>query len=252
MATANQKRRSALSPAIVGILVVAIAGVAECASYLTNFRAYAQAESLLRDVQAMRLDVTDDMDVQRIVQHYGGDVGTKAGEPSCRELEAGWKFYAADVQSGFLNYIGLQDRIHNTMFRQFGASIWRVDATFGVYRQHLACVSYQVESDPARTQDAIATAYFSAPYALASDIPYQSGFRDLHNVKVLNSSGTAGSGSQQRIFDVHIECLKRFGGCRAVCEIMPSAWHNYVNRARAEGDAIPEAEALDPRCTGPN
>lgn len=50
-------------------------------------------------------------------------------------------------------------------------------------------------------------------------------------------------------FDYDLSCLGSFRGCRAPCELMPSAWLDYQKEARANGWDVPPEDASDPHCT---
>ena len=40
-------------------------------------------------------------------------------------------------------------------------------------------------------------------------------------------------------FEFRLDCLKEFGGCKNPCEIMPAAWVDAEEEARAEGQPFP-------------
>jgi hypothetical protein len=198
----------------------------------------------------MKLGVTTGEETQRIVRRYGGDVGRQFGVERCEEFAPFWKPYDVDVESGLLNRIGARDLSRSVILRHFGASVWRVSASFGVDdRGRLTCVDYQVISIPAHAESAQLSAQYSLPYSSSDSTTYEVGYTDVHYVRRLSAVATTnGTAEEQRsIFDFDLDCLTRIGGCRTACEVMPSAWLEYQRRAREDG--LPRsADQSDPRC----
>src|SRR5579872_7004501 len=149
------------------LVLVAFLAVVECVSYLENLRDYREAESLLHDVQSMKLDVTSESEVQDLVQRYGGNVGDRfmVGN-GCEQFAPNWKSYSIDVQNNVLNRLGQRDLSHTMSIRHFGSSVWRVDAHFGLQGGRLACLSYGVSSQPAHSDSLLLSAYYWLPNAI--------------------------------------------------------------------------------------
>jgi hypothetical protein len=232
-------------------LLILFVVAAECASYVANFRAASRAKGLLRDVSAMKLGITTDEEVQRIVRRYGGNVGSRFGMERCESFAPRWVPYTVDVESKVLNSLGERDLLHGTALRHFGASMWRVSASFGIDdRGRLSCVEYQVRSEPVDSDFVRVSAIYSLPYSASDTTAYDVGFRDVHYVRNLSAAATTNASveQQERIFDFDLDCLARIGGCRAVCEIMPSAWLDYYRTVRENSSAVPAGELNDPQC----
>lgn len=219
------------------VCLALVVATAECVSYVANYRAAAKAARLLRDVRALKIGVTTDEEVQRIVQRYGGDVGPRFVQDECDSVAPRWKQYAVEVQSKMLNRIGERDLLRGTSFRQFGASMWRVDASFGVDdRGRLSCVYFQLTSDPVHSESVWASAIL-VPYDASDTSPYGVGYRGVHYVQHLSAGATTNAPieQQQRVFDFDLDCLTRIGGCRWVFEVMPSAWVDFQRKLQNSG-----------------
>ena len=162
------------------------------------------------------------------------------------------------MESDWNNWLGARDIVHDVHARLFGATVWRAVAFFGMQDGHLTCVHYRVLSIPQGS----ASAYSSVDYRVSSkngDGPYGVSFANIHNTKTLEAAVNTDASPDQRdhAFDFDLSCLARMGGCRNVCEVMPSAWRDYEAKAHTEGNAIPPERLLpseelsDPRCKTP-
>jgi len=232
--------------------IAALALIVEVSSYLINLRASRKAESLLRDVREMLVGTTTREEVNRIANRYGGGaVGHHNGSVPCESFIPRWEPYRIEIESTVLNRIGLLDRLHDTRFRIFGATQWKVYASFGIDEAgRLSCVEYSVYSDPLDRDSLRLRANESLPYSAADHDTYGVGGRNVHYVQLLVASVTtrATTEQRQRAFDLELRCLAHIGGCRAACEVMPSAWLDYQRQALQEGFALPRDELDDPRC----
>jgi hypothetical protein len=237
--------------------IVLVLLVLECALCLSNLRAAHRARQLFEEVRSLSPGQSTDQGIQRIVQKYGGDTGRRWGN-DCGQVGPSAKTYAVDVESEWDNWIGSRDILHNIHLRLFGATVWRANAFFGLQDGHLTCVHYRVVSIPRGA----ASAYSSLDYRLRqtdTDAPFGVSFADVHNAKALEAdvNTEASAGERNHAFDFNLSCLTRIGGCRNVCEVMPSARKDYQAKARAEGNAIPAEgrlpsdELSDPECSAP-
>jgi hypothetical protein len=64
----------------------------------------------------------------------------------------------------------------------------------------------------------------------------------------VNITKRATEAEREHAFDFDLSCLTSFRGCRAVCELMPSAWLDYQREAHENGWTTPPEELNDPRC----
>lgn len=233
------------------LLILAFAVAAEATMYILNAQASRRAESLLKDVRTMKPAVTTGEEVELVVGRYGGDVGRRAGNNPCASIIPRWKPYAVVTRSEILDRVGLFDRLHGTAFRQFGASLWEVRAYFGVDgKDRLACVAYQIDSFPARSESARAAADYRLAYDASDSSKFGVAYNNIHSQDSLGVEATTSAKPSQRagVFDFDLACLTRSGGCRVACELMPSAWIDYQKEARANGWPLPAEDASDPRC----
>jgi hypothetical protein len=233
------------------LCVVVLAVVGECASYVANYRAAARAQSLLQDVRSLKLGSTTAAQVYTLVGQYGGNAGQRLGYEECQSDSPRWKTYSVDVQNKLLNRIGEHDLLHDTDFRQFGATQWRVDAYFGIDSQgRLSCVAFRLSSDPIHHSSLRLDAYSSQPYSAADRESYAVGYSDVHQVQSLWASATTNAAPEhmQHLFDFDLRCLTRIGGCRMACEVMPTAWLDYQRDARERNLPLPPGQFADPRC----
>jgi len=217
-----------------------------------------RARQLLQEVRSLSPGQTTEQDIRKIVQQYGGDTGTRWGD-DCGQIGPSSKTYSVDVESEWNNWLGLRDILHNTHLRLFGATGWRANAFFGTQSGHLTCVHYRVDSMPRSAASVWASVDYRIINEANGDPPLALSFVNVHNLKRLEADVNTKSSPALRdsAFDLNLACLMRIGGCRNVCEVMPSAWRDYVTKARAEGDAVPNERTLpsdelaDPRCKVP-
>jgi hypothetical protein len=239
----NLVRRAAIG--VLGLLLIVFFGTAIC-EYLANLRAQHQAERLLQEVRALKMDESTADDVKRIAHDFGAVEMPFPGY--CDKIDS---VQSIEVSSSSLNRIGRK----MPALRWFGNSAWEAQAHFGVEQKHLCFVEYTISANPspplAGTYFVLnATANYGRPHSQSDEFSYGVGLRDLHNFHDLSAEVTTlGTGEdRQRAFDFDLSCLSRFGGCRGVCELMPSAWLDYQKEAKGKGRNIPPDELADPRC----
>jgi hypothetical protein len=242
----NRLRRTAV--AIVGLLVAGFIATAFW-EYLANSRAQQEAERLLQEVRALKIDESTAEDVDRIVNQFGNiDMpfpGYCDGIDSVKSVE---------VSSPSLNRIGRK----MPALRWFGNSAWEARAHFAIARGHLRFVEYTISANPSSSLVGTlfvlnSTADYHRPYPQSPDFSSEVGLRNVHYFHDLSAAvTTVGSvEDHRRTFDFDLSCLSRFAGCRSVCELMPSAWVGYQKEAREKGSDVPADELADPRCQKP-
>jgi hypothetical protein len=238
---------------VLGCLALLAAAV-ESASYIANYRAAAEAVRLLRDVRTLEVGRTTGKQVQQLVRTYGGDVGQRFWPVECGSVSPQRRAYAVDIQSKLLNRIGEYDRLHDTGFRQFGATQWWVDASFGIdSRGYLSCIDVYFRSEPAHSESLHLDATYHLPYSPSDMMAYRVGYRGVHYVQSFGASATTNATPEQKrhAFDFDLSCLKRIGGCRLACRVMPLAWGDYEREARHQKAPLaPDQlrELNDPHC----
>jgi hypothetical protein len=214
--------------------------------YLANLRAQREAERLLQEVRALKVNESTADDVKRIVARFGAVESPFPGY--CDKIDS---VQAIEVSSVDLNRIGRK----MPAFRWFGNSAWQAQAHFAIGHGRLCFIEYSISANPSPPLAGTffvlnATANYYLPYSQFPDFSYGVGLRNLHYVHDLSAAVTSlGSDAEhQRSFDFDLSCLSRFGGCRSVCELMPSAWIDYQKEVQEKGLDVPADELADPRC----
>jgi hypothetical protein len=84
----------------------------------------------------------------------------------------------------------------------------------------------------------------------SEEVRYDVSAGSIRNIRSFNTRITTDATPYEarRAFNFDLSCLTRFGGCRAGCEVMPSAWLDYQEKAKEKGEAVPADELADPRC----
>jgi hypothetical protein len=231
---------------LLGILVTVFT-LAFGVAYTANYRAYRRATELLGDTRATTLGVTTDDEIVKIVHRYGDNSEDQSSQ-ACQVLEPGWKSYSVQVESKTLNWIGESDLKRGTILRPFGAPVWRANVSMASKDGRLACIVYSLVSEHVQPE----TIYTSATYSLpllpnGKEDSYYVSFRDLHGGKTLAAISNV-SEDHSKIFDIRLNCLRNWGGCGAVCQVMPSAWAAYKIQANQAGQALPGDEVNNPGC----
>jgi hypothetical protein len=228
--------------ALAAALLVIVIG--EFTLYAANLRAANDAEGLLRDVANLQVGQSTQGDVEAIVRQYGGNAAGPSEQPSCERYD---QRRAVTVTSEISDWIGWRAPI----LRPFGDQRWRVDAYFATYHDRLCYARYWLRAEPRDESHALNVAVtLSENTPLEGQGAYDASFRDIHNVHDMQTIAMAGATTEERhrAFGLDLSCLTRIGGCREVCEVMPSAWLDYQRKARASGWVVRPDEANDPRC----
>lgn len=214
--------------------VLLVGLISELSLYAVNRFAVRKAESLLQEGRLMRVGITTQGDVERVVQDYGGDMGRHFGASQPCESEAPrWRASSVEVKSKVLNWIGLRDFVRGTHFRQFGPAVWTVTASFSVDdNDRLACIEYRVGAMLIRSDALQLRATETLPYP-NSEPSYGTAYRDIHHVQSfgIGASNNAAPEQREHIFDLDLRCLNWIGGCRTPKDVMPGAWSDYLKQA---------------------
>lgn len=235
-------RRAAIG--LLGAFVAGFIGIV-IFQYLVNLRAVHKAENLLQEVRALDLDRSTAGDVERIVDSFGA--AEMAFPGYCDKIDS---VRSIEVSSPPLNQIGRKV----PMLRWFGNSVWEAQAHFVIEQGRLCFVEYKISANPSpltRTLFVLNSAgSYGRPQTQGDDFSYGVGLRNLHYFHDLSADDRAISNveAHRHTFDFELSCLSRFGGCRGVCELMPSAWLDYQNEAKEKGWDIPADELANPRC----
>jgi len=230
---------------LIGALVWGVWG-----TFVGNSHAQEQAQALLRDVRALRIGESTEEDVRRIIQRHGGEASGYlfAGCPN------GDRKHALSILSGGLKgHTGSVTLFRTVLLQLSGYPLWRVDANFTMDHGQLCSVHYHLSTSPVRgalSSSLNLFANYHTRFSIPDDSPYYVSVKHVENsteywVKVTSD---ATDEQKQRAFDFDLSCLGRSGGCLSGCEVMPSAWLDYQEKARAQGLPLPEDEKNNPNC----
>jgi hypothetical protein len=202
-----------------------------------------RAENLLRSIRALDMAKVTEAQADSIVQQYGGEAEGITSDGSCTSAH---ETYAAFVKSNFSLWVG-----HKLPMLQFaGNRAWGVAASFQVDEEGLCRFDYSVVATVPHGSDLIEvnSAYWRLlgvfnyyVYDTAHAPQYSRGLR-------VTVDSAATTEQKRKALDFDLSCLTRFGGCKAGCELMPSAWLDYQREARKAGFTLPTADVKDTRC----
>jgi hypothetical protein len=210
-----------------------------------QFRAARRAETLLDEVRSLRIGESGIVDVRKIVERYQG-VGDESSTPFCDQRDFSYHVMVANY---FLNDLGTRYPGLRFALRPRG-----VLAIFMVKEGKLCYLQYSVGTFPGNipwelSMRATISSQAKGKAGQVESSPYRTRYRS-GNVWIFDveASSEATSEQLQHALDFDLSCLSRFGGCGGACEVMPSAWRDYKERAREEGIPLPPYELDDPRC----
>ena len=241
----NRLQMTAIRAAV--LLVAAFIGIAIW-QYLANLKAIHKAEGLLEEVRSLDLDQSTASDVERTVNRFGAVDSAFPGY--CDKLDS---VQSVEVSSPVLNQIGRK----MPSLRWFGNSVWEAQAHFAMEQGRLCFIEYKISANPSpltKTSFVLnSTGSYGRSETQDDNFSYGVGLRNLHYFHDLSADDRAPGNAEhhQHVFDFDLSCLSRFGGCRGVCELMPSAWLDYQKEAKEKGWDVPADELANPRCHKP-
>lgn len=231
--------------ASVAILIFCLVSLALCVIYVVQLRLERRSEALLNDVGSLKLEVSTGADVMAIVQKYQGFEITDGWNSGCGPYDSS---YAAVIRNDSINRIGLRFPILRFAVKPQGAA-----AQFMLKEGRLHCLIFRVYSFPPHDWKQLtvrAQAYpdqpgLEWPPSVPFGVEYESG-----NVWIFFTNLRPGATPEERrrAFDFDLSCMRRIGGCVAACEMMPTAWQEYLKKVREGGLTIPRQDLADSRC----
>jgi hypothetical protein len=212
---------------------------AECMVFGIQFDNRRKAELLLKNVRTIYVGRSTESDVRNVIGSIGGN--TIPAQSSASTLS-----YNVWIANGFLNQLGMKFPV----LRRFGLEPWGVTAAFQIEQGKVRSFDYSLGlmrinqwkelrvgiSAPAANPDVSRVSYF----------PRYSTGKFIEFTTIIYPDAT--QAERQRAFDLDLSCLTRFGGCSHPCELIPSAWTDYLNRAHDEDLRLPDDELSDSRC----
>jgi hypothetical protein len=210
--------------------------------FAIQFRNRRRAEELLRAVRVIHVGESTAQDVRNATRGFVA-VSVPAYSSVCPTADSS---YTVAVANYTLNGLGMSF----SALRRIGLEPWGVVTEF-LFAQGRVCDFYYtlgllrpnewkqlkigVEAPPT-TPGVKAEPYY--PHYVTGKI--------INFTTFIYPDATAEQ--RRRAFDFDLSCLTRIGGCTNVCEIIPSAWPDYVEKARERGFDLPPNELADNRC----
>jgi hypothetical protein len=187
------------------------AGAAVLAGYAYHIQA--QAESLLKDVTALRLGSSTQSDVQQLAKRHNRYLVSQTysdGVASTTfEVKNGW-LSALKLEPPAL--FGADVKIRDGHVYHISAWLFRAMNIFPTFQGSAGIVDEYTEY----TQDAPAVGHYGFPTPVGK--PYLRVQLDSH----------ATSSQRQHAWDFSFRCLvKPAGGCDLPCDYLPSAWEDW-------------------------
>jgi hypothetical protein len=220
-------------------------------TFVANLRAQENARALLQEVRALRIGESTEKDVLRIVQQYGGEAGNSV-YGLCPTAD---KKHSVAIRSGGLkSYVRGMAPFRMVLLQLLGYPTWEAGADFNSDHGQVCSVQYHLYTSPTRN---FVSLHLSVNYHVALpnlpspyDVPYGVSVKHGKDSAIfwVELTNEATEEQKQHAFDFDLSCLKRYGRCQSGCEVMPSAWLDYQEKARAQGLPLPEDEKNNPNC----
>lgn len=236
----------ALNGLLYGVaLTVSLCFLATIAIRIANARTEKRAERLLRSVRTLRVGSSTAQDVEAITRRFPSEaVGASS---DCPRADRVYSFRVADDT---MNWIG--GRV--PALRKIGIRPAGVVAMVLLDQGIVCSVYFDVETTPDTSDREVKASTSLGPVRHEpsfADPRYRVWLRLIRaHIRALDVriSPAVKDERHAHAFDYDFSCVARWNGCRAPCELMPSAWFDYQKEARANGWSLPAEDAGDPRC----
>jgi hypothetical protein len=222
--------------------VFVVAAVLSCLIFAIQSRNRRKAENLLRDVQTIHVGKSTTEDVTNLLRNYR-DTGYPASSSMCPSADSS---YSVRIANDSLNQLGMKF----PKLRKIGLKPWGVVAMFLLERGKVCYFQYSFGLMRSNQWKELIVEV-AAPPALPDEefepyFPRYLGGKAIHFTTLIYPEATLDQ--RRRAFDLDFSCLTRVGGCTNACEMMPSAWPDYLKETREAGTNLPADELADPRC----
>jgi hypothetical protein len=223
------------------LLVLIFAGIMFEA--FANLSAERRAASLLEDVRGLKVGESTSEDIQRLIARYGGEAGGMITNVCASRTNT----KSVAVASDSLNWLGWRA----PRVRLFGNRLWTAEANFAVEGDRVCFVEYGLRLYLVGSVYEIFLSGTSAYEPVSSEVPpYTTSVWLLRSTVFFRTFVTSHGSEEQhrRAFDFDLSCLSRLGGCKAGCEVMPSAWIDAQKEVREANAPLPPDESSGPNC----
>lgn len=226
---------------LVGSVFV-VAAVLLCLIFAIQSGNRRKAENLLRDIQTIHVGKSTTEDVINLLRNYR-DTGYPASSSMCPSADSS---YSVRIANDSLNQLGMKF----PKLRKVGLKPWGVVAMFLLERGKVCYFQYSFGLMRSNQWKELIVEV-AAPPTLPDEefepyFPRYLGGKSIHFTTLIYPEATLDQ--RRRAFDLDFSCLTRVGGCTNACEMMPSAWPDYLKEAREAGTNLPADELADPRC----
>ena len=211
-------------PTLKSIVTLAAILVGVGALVLTVYSrvAKAQAESLLTDLTSLRVGVSGDVEVQRLIQRHkryvSGQGRDERGFSTGFEIDNPWlSTLRLESPASFTASVSVErDKVN-----RIAASLFREMDIFPTFGASAGMVVENIES-PKDSKPPFPHYYFPTPVGK----PYLRVELDSQASEV----------QRHRAFDFSFKCLTKPGwGCDLSCDYLPSAWQDWKESLRGSG-----------------
>jgi hypothetical protein len=206
--------------------------------YLVNRHIRSTAGAILRDIQSLRIGESTSDDSGRIVRRYRGYVDDEEYASACPDADVRYAIRVNDYLRGLALRWSLLKRVGLL-------PTWGATAMILLSKGRVCYLFYSLEATSRNdVRELRARLNVTSPGALGIGEVFSyhaqsslvRGTYDTMEVWVTPDYAT--SLERQHAFDFDLSCLSSFWGCRAACELMPSAWLDYEKEAREKGWAL--------------
>ena len=210
---------------------------------IANFRTQKAAEDLSREVRVLKIGESTEQDVQRIVAENSAE----SRIDHFNLCGVGAETHRTVIGNGILNWLGYRAKI----LRPFGNRVWRVEADLVVDKGKLCFVEFVLRTFDPRYDLEIASSSIAEQDSEDSNMePYRVSVGSQRNIRYMRTETTTQATEEERqhAFDFDLACLSRFRGCSVLCEVVPSAWVDYQEKTKANGNFVPNDDLTDLHC----
>ncbi len=225
----------------IGFLCALAAG----ATWAIDVHARRQAESLLKELKNIQIGRSTRGDIEPIIRSFP-QTDSHGASSDCPDADQSYGFRVA---SDPMSRLGLA----HPFLRKIGLRPWGGIALVLLRHGAVCFVEYSIETTTGiGDKELIASAQIgSAQNPLLDGQRYHvrgSLVRGRLDTMDAIASGAATDEERRHALDFDLSCLTAFRGCQSHCELMPSAWLDYMKERRANGWSLPSDATENSHC----
>ena len=194
-----------------------------------------QAAALLTEIRSLNVGRSTTAQTICVVSEFGGVSDESSNDAACIARDSS---YRVVIANNIVNKLALSVPALRSVAHPRG-----VLATFLLKGGTLCYVQFLIETQPLPNELLRVSGTEVLPQGSpeARWNPFQTHYRPVRLFEAQVTS-TASSEQKNKAFDFDLSCLGKFEGCRAACELMPSAWWEYQSTVRKERRTLPPEE----------